>query len=121
MTCSAIIDEKNVEIYFKIKTCGAKPSITIGMKVDALYVDWNGTFENSVDFAIPGFARLGYVYVYLNLTMEDKSSGDIYLKVCKYQFYRDRKNNIDVQQLEHTLHYPGNRKMNVMISLPYLS
>ena len=81
VTCSTRFAGQNAEISLDIKMCRAKPSITFGIKVDALDLDWEETFEDSVEVAIPGFSIPVVGGVYLRVKIEDRSSGDVYLKV----------------------------------------
>ena len=80
VTCTTTFFGVNVETSFDIKTCRAKPSITLGIKVDALNVDWEETFDNSVEIPIPGLS-LGGFGGYLRVVIEDRDSGNVYLKV----------------------------------------
>ena len=79
--CRTTIEGKDAEISYDIKECRAKPSITFGIKVDALNVDWTKTFEDSVEVRIPGFSVLGLFGVNLRVEMRDKNNGNVYLKV----------------------------------------
>ena len=80
LTCSTSFVDEDLEISINMKTCRAKPAVTVGVTVNALNLYWEKTFENSVDIPISGFSVLG-AGVYLRVTIQDKSSGNIYLKV----------------------------------------
>ena len=83
--CTTTVSGKNAEISINLKSCRAKPSVTLGIKVD-LDVDWEMTFDNSVEIPIPGLSAfdpdLGVnLYIrYLRVVIEGRD-GDIYLKV----------------------------------------
>ena len=80
LTCSTKFADEDLEISINIKTCRAKPSVTLGIKVDALDLDWSETFENSVEIPIP---RLAFPVggVNLRVIIHGKSNGGVYLKV----------------------------------------
>ena len=86
MKCRTTFAGEDAEISFNIKMCRAKPSITFGIRLDALNVDWTETFENSVEVPIPGFSVLG-AGVNLRVAIKDRSSNEVYLKVCYITIY----------------------------------
>lgn len=78
--CEESIDGQYAEFSITIKMCREKPSVTVGLQIDALDLDWERTFIDSTEVAITGFSMFG-VGVYLKIQLENKPNKNLYLKV----------------------------------------
>ena len=79
--CEESINGQYAEFSITIKMCREKPSVTVGVQIDALDLDWERTFIDSAEVAIPGFSLPGGVGVYLKMQLENKPNKNLYLKV----------------------------------------
>ena len=80
--CEESFNGQYAEFSINIKMCREKPSVTVGIKIDALNLDWEKTFIDSTEVAIPGFSLPGGIGgVYLKLQLTSKPNEHLYIKV----------------------------------------
>ena len=60
--CEESFNGQYAEFSINIKMCREKPSVTVGIEIDALNLDWEKTFIDSTEVAIPGFSLPGGTY-----------------------------------------------------------
>ena len=83
VTCESTFAGQREKYTIKLETCREKPKLKFNIKIDALYIDWTETFEDSKEAAIPGFSYAGLMGVYLKVQLKSYENGFTNIKVGK--------------------------------------